>query len=74
MKAGLHPAYQRISVTCACGAEYEIGTTKKSMHADICAKCHPFYTGKQRIVDTGGRVERFLRKYERTKALARGEK
>jgi large subunit ribosomal protein L31 len=68
VKPSIHPAYQRIAVTCACGATYEVGSTKKSLRIDVCAKCHPFYTGKQRIVDSGGRVERFLRKYERAKA------
>jgi large subunit ribosomal protein L31 len=65
MKAGIHPTYYRTKVTCACGATYEIGTTKKSFRVDVCAACHPFYTGKQRIVDTGGRVERFRKKYAR---------
>jgi large subunit ribosomal protein L31 len=68
VKPGIHPEYHRIRVTCACGATYEVGSTKPSLRVDVCARCHPFYTGKQRIVDTGGRVERFLRRYERTKA------
>ena len=70
MKPAIHPAYQRVQVTCACGATYDVGSTKKSLRIDVCARCHPFYTGKQRIMDTGGRVERFLRKYERSKAAA----
>jgi large subunit ribosomal protein L31 len=61
MKAGIHPEYHRTRVTCACGATYEVGSTRANIRVDICARCHPFYTGKQRIVDTGGRVERFRR-------------
>ena len=67
MKPGIHPPYHRVTVTCACGATYEIGTTKRNLRIDVCARCHPFYTGQQRIVDTGGRVERFIRKYERAR-------
>jgi len=70
MKAGLHPNYVTTKVTCACGSTYEIRSTKPITRVDVCANCHPFYTGKQRIVDTGGRVERFLRKYEQAKARA----
>lgn len=65
MKTGIHPAYHRITVTCTCGASYEVGSTKEAMRVDICARCHPFYTGKQRIVDTGGRVERYRRRAEK---------
>ncbi len=70
MKSGIHPEYHRTRVTCACGATYEMGSTKESIRVDICARCHPFYTGKQRIVDTGGRVERFRRRYEKSAAAA----
>jgi large subunit ribosomal protein L31 len=70
VKPGIHPEYGTTKVTCACGATYEIRSTKRSLRVDVCANCHPFYTGKQRIVDTGGRVERFLRKYERSKGEA----
>lgn len=63
MKTGLHPEYYLTTITCACGAVYEVGTTKQNLRVEICANCHPFYTGQQRIVDTGGRVERFRRKY-----------
>jgi large subunit ribosomal protein L31 len=65
MKAGIHPQYYRTKVTCACGATYEVGSTKPTLRVDVCARCHPFYTGKQRIVDTGGRVERYRRKLEK---------
>lgn len=65
MKADIHPEYSVTKITCACGAEYEVGTTRKNLRVEICSRCHPFYTGRQRIVDSGGRVERFLRKYGR---------
>lgn len=64
MKAGLHPAYQTAQVVCGCGATYEVGSTRTQLRVDVCARCHPFYTGGQRIVDTAGRVERFRRKYQ----------
>ena len=64
MKAGIHPDYQEINVTCSCGNTFTTrSTAKQEMHLDVCSACHPFYTGKQKITDTGGRVERFRRKY-----------
>jgi len=63
MKDKIHPKYQVTTVTCACGATYTVGSTKKDIRIEICSKCHPFYTGQQRIVDSAGRVERFKRKY-----------
>ena len=63
MKPGIHPNYFVTRVVCACGATYEVGTTKENIRIEICANCHPYFTGKQRIVDTGGRVERFRRRY-----------
>ena len=63
MKEGIHPKYQKTTITCACGAVYEVGSTKENVRVEICAKCHPFYTGKQKLVDTGGRVERFKKKF-----------
>ncbi len=63
MKADLHPKYYRTTVTCACGESFETGSTSESLKVEICSKCHPFFTGKQKFVDTGGRVERFKRKY-----------
>ncbi len=63
MKAGIHPNYTKTTITCACGATYEVGSTKENLRVEICSNCHPFYTGKQRIVDTGGRVERFRKKF-----------
>jgi len=65
MKAGLHPKYTTTTVTCVCGEKFETGSTKENLRVEICSKCHPFFTGKQRIVDTGGRVERFMKKYKR---------
>lgn len=64
MKADIHPAYQDCVITCACGAVYRVRSTKPSYRIEVCGACHPFYTGTQRVVDTGGRVERFRRKYE----------
>ena len=63
MKEGIHPPYYRTTIHCACGATYEVGSTKQNIHVEICAKCHPLFTGKQKFVDTGGRVERFRRRY-----------
>ncbi len=64
MKEGIHPAYSDIKVTCSCGATFATGSTLgKDLHLDICYKCHPFYTGTQRIVDTSGRVDRFKKRY-----------
>ena len=64
MKAGIHPAYQEITVTCACGNTFKTSSTAgRDLHVEVCAKCHPFYTGKQKIVDTEGRVEKFRQKY-----------
>jgi large subunit ribosomal protein L31 len=64
MKKDIHPEYKKTTITCACGAVYEVGSTSENVRVEICSNCHPFYTGKQRILDSGGRVERFLRKYE----------
>ena len=63
MKEGLHPNYKPTTITCACGATWETGSTKEDIHVEVCSKCHPFYTGKQKLVDTGGRVEKFRKKY-----------
>lgn len=63
MKEGIHPPYQKTKITCACGASYEVGSAKTDLKVEICSNCHPFFTGKQKFVDTGGRVERFKRKY-----------
>ena len=64
MKAEVHPEYTTVKVHCACGSEFETGSTHKGdIHLEICSACHPFFTGKQKLVDTAGRVERFRRKY-----------
>lgn len=67
MKEGIHPKYGKTTITCACGAVYETGSTKENVRVEICAKCHPFYTGKQKLVDTGGRVEKFRKKFNMDK-------
>jgi large subunit ribosomal protein L31 len=64
-KAGIHPAYRLAQVTCACGAAYTMASTRGNVAVDICAACHPFYTGKQKLLDTAGRIERFQKKYGR---------
>ena len=64
MKEGIHPKYQAATVVCACGNSFETRSTKPSLRIEICSNCHPFYTGKQKIVDTEGRVEKFLQKYK----------
>jgi len=63
MKEKIHPAYGECVVTCACGNTFTTGSVKKEMRVDICSKCHPFFTGKQKLVDTGGRVDRFKKRY-----------
>ena len=63
MKENLHPAYEETTIKCACGEVIEVGSTKKDIRLDICSKCHPFFTGKQKLVDTAGRIERFRKKY-----------
>jgi large subunit ribosomal protein L31 len=65
MKAGIHPEYVVATVTCSCGNTFQTRSTKPELHVEICSQCHPFYTGKQKLVDTGGRVERFRRRQER---------
>jgi large subunit ribosomal protein L31 len=65
MKEGIHPEYRAVRVTCACGNAFETRSTQTELNVDVCAACHPFYTGKQRLVDTQGRVDRFRRKYAR---------
>ncbi|MDP2939327.1 MAG: 50S ribosomal protein L31 [Candidatus Omnitrophota bacterium] len=63
MKQGIHPQYQETTITCACGEVIHTRSTKKNIRVEICSKCHPFFTGKQKFVDTAGRVERFMKKY-----------
>ena len=63
MKEGIHPEYGESVVRCACGETFTTGSTKKELKVDICSKCHPFFTGRQKLVDTGGRVDRFKKRY-----------
>lgn len=65
MKAGIHPEYFETTLTCSCGEVIHTRSTKKNIRVEICSKCHPFFTGKQKLVDTAGRVERFLSKYKK---------
>jgi len=67
MKKGLHPKYVESTVICACGNVIHTRSTKPNIHVDICSKCHPFFTGKQKFVDSEGRVEKFIKKYKKTK-------
>ncbi|UCF00895.1 MAG: 50S ribosomal protein L31 [Deltaproteobacteria bacterium] len=63
MKKDIHPEYRMTTVRCHCGHEFEAGSTKENISIEICSQCHPFYTGKQKLVDSAGRIERFRRKY-----------
>ncbi len=63
MKEGIHPKYEETKITCACGEVIETKSTRKDIKVEICSKCHPFYTGKQKLVDTGGRVDRFKKRF-----------
>ncbi len=75
MKAELHPEYKQIKVTCSCGNTFELGSTLgKDLHIEVCNKCHPFYTGNQKIVDTQGRVDTFKNRYSNFGAMARKKK
>ncbi len=63
MREGIHPDYHEATVTCACGNTFKTGSTKQDLKVEICSECHPFYTGRQKFVERGGRVERFKKKY-----------
>ncbi len=65
MKKGIHPDYVEATVHCACGNTFSTRSTRKELRVEVCSRCHPFFTGEQRIVDTAGRVERFKRRYKR---------
>ena len=67
MKTGIHPKYEKATIRCACGAEVVTRSTKGDMSVEICSKCHPFFTGKQKFVDAGGRVDKFRRRLEAVK-------
>ena len=75
MKPDIHPDYVLATVTCSCGNTFQTRSTRPELHVEICSNCHPFYTGRQKLVDTGGRVERFKRraaKRQQRSAAARG--
>ena len=63
MKKDIHPAYHKIKAQCACGNEVELGSVNKEINVEICSACHPFFTGKQKLIDSAGRVEKFMKKY-----------
>jgi len=65
MKADIHPEYVEASVRCSCGNTFTTRSTKSDLHVELCSECHPFYTGKQKLVDSGGRIEKFERRYGR---------
>jgi large subunit ribosomal protein L31 len=67
MKAKIHPKYHEVTVTCACGATFPTRSTKKDYRVEICSQCHPFFTGKQKLVDSAGRVERFNTRYRKSR-------
>ena len=66
MKSDIHPHYGPATVTCSCGNTFTVGSTKSELHVELCNECHPFFTGKQKLVDAEGRVDRFNKKYGRT--------
>ena len=63
VRDGIHPEYKETEAACACGVKFNVRSTKETLHVDICSSCHPFYTGKQKLMDTEGRVEKFRKKY-----------
>ena len=65
MREGIHPKYEVATITCACGNAFETRSTRTNLRIDVCSRCHPFYTGEQRLMDTGGQVERFRRRAQR---------
>jgi large subunit ribosomal protein L31 len=70
MKAGIHPAYNEVNVICACGNNFKTRSTHKGdVRVEICSNCHPFFTGRQKLVDTEGRVDRFVKKFAKSKAI-----
>ncbi len=73
MKQGIHPEYHEVEVRCACGATWHTRATKDELHLEICSNCHPFFTGRQKLIDTEGRVERFTKKYGKVTVAGRRE-
>ena len=75
MKANIHPTYHKsATVNCACGNSWEVGSTRESLRTEICSKCHPFYTGKQKLIDTGGRLEKFEKRFGKKAKIKEEEK
>lgn len=74
MRESIHPAYPTAKIQCACGASWETRSTSGELHLDICSSCHPFYTGKQKLLDTQGRIDRFNKKYANTPPPKKAEK
>src|SRR5688572_30817629 len=68
MKSGIHPNYEETTVTCACGNTFTTRSTRKNLRIDVCSNCHPFYSGEQRIVDTAGQVDRFMKRLQATQS------
>ncbi|HEY7875655.1 MAG TPA: 50S ribosomal protein L31 [Actinomycetota bacterium] len=73
MRQGIHPDYVETKVTCSCGNTFTTRSIKEELHVELCNQCHPFYTGKQKLVDTGGRVERFQKKYAKRAGAPQAE-
>jgi large subunit ribosomal protein L31 len=73
VKPGIHPKYEEVEVRCACGNTFTTRSTKKELHLEICSNCHPFFTGRQKLIDTEGRVERFTKRFGTQTAAARKE-
>lgn len=71
MKSDIHPEYHEVTVSCICGNTFKTRSTKEKIDLEICSQCHPFYTGKQKLVDTAGRVERFRKRYAQSEELSR---
>ena len=74
MKQGIHPEYHEVTAVCSCGSTFTTHSTSKNLHVEICSVCHPFYSGKQKLVDTAGRVERFRQRYGLGKDKSKDEK
>jgi large subunit ribosomal protein L31 len=70
MKDGIHPKYGNTTITCGCGNTFETRSTRQNLRIDVCSRCHPFFTGEQRLMDTGGQVERFRRRAQRAQQAA----
>ncbi len=74
MKAKIHPKYHETTFVCACGNKVDVRSTGKDLHVEICSVCHPFFTGKQKLIDSAGRIEKFTRKYKKAQAKKEAQK